>query len=44
MIRTINMANIELTTPIEAVDEAEDKTTVYIEAVERAYTKEIDNI
>ena len=28
--RTINMASIRLTTPIEAVDEGKDKTTVYM--------------
>ena len=43
MIRTINIASIRLTTPIEAVDEGKDETTVYIEAVEGAYIKEINN-
>ena len=44
MTRTTNTASIGLTAPIEAADEGEDKTTVYIEAVEGAYTKEINNI
>jgi hypothetical protein len=44
MIRTINIASIGLTAPIEAVDEGEDETTVYIEAVEGVYTKELNNI
>ena len=38
------MASTGLTTPIEAADEAEDETTVYTEAVEGEYTKEINNI
>ena len=42
--RTINTASIRLTAPIEAADEAKDKTTVYIEAVEGEYTKEINDI
>src|SRR6266568_5342142 len=40
MIRTINTASIRLTAHMEAADEGEDKTTVYIEAVEGAYTEE----
>ena len=44
MIRTINIASIGLTAPIKAIDKGEDETTVYIEAVERVYTKEINNI
>ena len=44
MTRTINTASIRLTTPIEAVDEGEDKTTIYIKAMEGAYTKKINNI
>jgi hypothetical protein len=44
MIRTINMASTGLTAPIEAVDEAEDKTTIHTEAVEGEYTKEINNM
>ena len=44
MIRTINTASIRLTTYIEAVDKGEDKATVYTEAVEGAYTKEINDI
>ena len=44
MTRTINTASIGLTIPIEAVDKGKDKTTVYIEAVEGAYTKETNNI
>ena len=43
MMRTINTANIGLTAPIEAADEGEDKTTIYIEAVEGVYTEEINN-
>ena len=43
MIRTINTASIRLTTPIEAADEGEDKTTIYIKAIEGVYTKEINN-
>ena len=43
MMRTINIANIRLTAPIEAADEAKNKTTVYIEAVEGEYTEEINN-
>ena len=43
MMRTTNTASIRLTTPIEAVDKGKDKTTVYIEAVEGVYTKEINN-
>ena len=42
--RTINTASIGLTAPIEAADKAKDETTVYIEAVEGEYTKEINNI
>jgi hypothetical protein len=42
--RTTNIANIRLTVPIEAADESKNKTIVYIEAVERAYTKEANNI
>ena len=44
MTRTINTASTGLTVPIEAADKAEDKTTVYIKAVEGEYTKEINNI
>ena len=44
MMRTINIANIKLTAPIEAIDKGEDKTTIYIEAVEGVYTEEINNI
>ena len=43
MMRTINIASIRLTIPIEAVDKSKDKTTIYIKAVEGVYTKEIDN-
>ena len=43
IIRTINIASIRLTAPIGAADEGEDKTTVYIKAVEGVYTKEINN-
>ena len=38
------MASIRLTIFMEAVDKGKDKTTVYIDAVEGAYTKEINNI
>ena len=41
IIRTINIASIGLTVYMEAADEGEDKATVYIEAVEGAYTEEI---
>ena len=44
MIRTINIASTRLTAPIEAADEAEDKTTVHTEAIEGEYTEEINNI
>ena len=37
------MASIGLTVPIEAADEGEDKTIIYIKAVEGAYTKKINN-
>ena len=44
MMRTINIASIRLTIPIEAVDKSKDKTTIYIKAVEGVYTKEINNM
>ena len=44
MARTINTASIGLTAPIEAADESKDETTVYIKAVEKVYTKKINNI
>jgi hypothetical protein len=44
MTRTINIASTKLTTPIEAADKAKDKTTIYTEAVEGKYIKEINNI
>src|SRR6266567_2241188 len=44
MIRTTNTASIGLTVYIEAADEGEDKATVYIEAVEGVYTKEINDM
>ena len=44
MTRTINIANIGLTAPIEAINKGKDKTTIYIKAVEGAYTKKINNI
>ena len=37
------MASIRLTVPIEAADEAKNETTIYIEAVEGEYTKEIND-
>ena len=43
MMRTINIASIRLTVPIEAINKSEDKTTVYIEAVKGVYIKEINN-
>ena len=43
MIRIMNIASIKLTIPMEAIDEGKDKTTIYIEAVEGVYTKEINN-
>ena len=44
MMRTINTASIRLTVYMEAVDEGEDEATIYIEAVEGAYSKEINNM
>jgi uncharacterized ferredoxin-like protein len=44
IMRTINTASTGLTTPIKAVDKAEDKTTIHIKAVEGEYTKEINNM
>ena len=44
IMRTINTASTKLTVPIEAANEAKDKTTVYIKAVEREYTKKINNM
>src|SRR6266700_8324762 len=44
MIRTINTASIRLTIYIKAADKGKDKATIYTEAVEGAYTKEINNI
>jgi len=44
MIRTINIASIRLIIYIEAVDKGKDKATIYIEAEEGAYTKEINDI
>jgi DNA/RNA-binding domain of Phe-tRNA-synthetase-like protein len=44
MIRTINIASIKLTVPIEAVDKGKNKTTIYIKAVEGAYTEEFNNM
>ena len=44
IIRTINIASIRLTAYIEAADKGEDEATVYTEAVEVAYTKEINDI
>ena len=38
------MASIRLTIYIEATDKGEDKATIYIKAVEGAYTKEINNM
>ena len=38
------MASIGLTVYIEAADKGEDEVTVYIEAKEGVYTKEINNI
>ena len=42
-MRIINTANIRLTIPIEATDKGEDKTTIYIKAVEGVHIKEINN-
>ena len=44
MTRTINTASTRLTVPMEVTDEAEDKTTIHIEAVEGEHTKKINNI
>ena len=38
------MASIGLTAPMEAVDEGEDKTTVYTKAMEGAHTKKINDM
>ena len=43
IIRTINTASIRPTVPIKAADKAKNETTIYIEAVEGEYTKEINN-
>ena len=44
MMRTTNTASIGLTALIGAADKGEDKTTIYIEAVEEVYTEKINNI
>ena len=44
MTRTINITSIRLTAYIEAVDEGEDEATIYTEAMEEVYTKEINNM
>ena len=44
MMRTINIASIRLTAPIEAADKGKDKTTIYIKAVKGVYTEEINNM
>ena len=44
MMRTINIASIRLTAPMEAADKSEDKTTIYTKAMEGIYTEEINNI
>ena len=44
MMRTINIANIRLTAPIEAADKSKNKTTIHIKAMEGVYTKKINNI
>ena len=44
IIKTINTASTKLTTPIEAVDKAKDKTTIHTKTVEGEYTEEINNI
>ena len=44
MTRTINIASIRLTIYIKAADEGKDKATIYTEAMEVVYTKEINNI
>ena len=38
------MASIGLTVYMEAADEGEDETTIYIEAEEGAYTEEINDM
>jgi len=43
MTRTTNTASIGPTVPIEAADEGEDETIIYIEAVEGVYTEEIND-
>ena len=44
MMRITNTASIRLTVYIEAVDKGEDKATIHTEAVEGAYTEEINNM
>ena len=44
MTKTINMASIGLTAPMEAADKSENETTVYTEAIKGAHTEEINNI
>ena len=44
MMRTINIASIKLTVPIEAIYEGKDKITIYIEAIEGVYTEETNNM
>ena len=43
IMRTINIASIRLTAPIEATNKGEDKTTVYIKVMEGVYTEEIND-
>ena len=44
MTRTINTASIRLTIYIEDKDKGKDKATIYIEAMEGVYIKEINNM
>ena len=44
MMKTIIIASIGLTAHIEAIDEGEDKATIYIKAVEGVYIKEINDM
>ena len=44
IMRLINTASIRLTAFMEAADEGKDETTVYTEAVEGVYTKEINDM
>ena len=44
MIKTTNMASIGLTTPMEAMDKGENKTTIHTKAVKGVHTKETNDM